>query len=197
MLFGCKSLQYYNDRNRKCHYTNPRVHSHTYKRSTDNQKTTGTMQAWCTVQSTVAAMINKLHKIPPEAIWRHRSLKRSGIDQITCYTKHDFYHHGHQVTAIWIRIRLENHQRINSDQRKPEAIRQYRPWKKRNLRIHWTFYIMDPPLKKLASEIQQDLKKSRIACTNTNFLNIHLFSPSIFYIQYIFFHELIIQYVWT
>ena len=119
------------------------------------------MQAWCTVQSTVAAMINKLHKIPPEAIWRHRSLKRSGIDQITCYTKHDFYHHGHQVTAILIRIRLENHKRINSDQRKPEAISQYCPWKKRNLRIHWTFYIMDPPLKKLASEIQQDLKKKQ------------------------------------
>ena len=119
------------------------------------------MQTRCTVQPPVASMINEPHKISPESPRRHRSLKRSRINQIAHHTEHNFQHHSHQIAAVRIWIRSENHQRIKSNQWKPEAVRQHRPWKKRNLIIHRTFHIMNPALKNLASEIQQYLKRKQ------------------------------------
>ena len=74
------------------------------------------MQTWRTVQSSVAAMINKFHKVPPEAIRRHRSLKRSRIDQITHHAEHNFHHHSHQISAIRIWICLENSHTITEEE---------------------------------------------------------------------------------
>ena len=85
---------------------------------------------------------------------RHRSLKRSRINQIAHHTEYNFQYHSHHISTTGIWICPENNHRIKSNQRKPKTVNQHRPWKKWNLIIHRTFYVMDPALKKLTAKIQ-------------------------------------------